>query len=321
VSGRLAAELGPAAAPVRWDKWDRAMRPEDWLLTGELFSEEERPGFREFLRTAPGRKAAIFHDAIPLKLPHITWPHSVARHPGYLKLLASFDRIWAVSQASREELLGFWRWLGLTKVPAVDVLALGADFDGAPRVMSGPPGEGPLAVPYLLSVGILEPRKNQVRLLEACEDLWTEGLRFELRLVGRVNPHFGAPVVARIRALRQRFPSLHHQSGADDAAVARLYAGARATAFPTLAEGCGLPLLESLWRGVPCVGSDLPALRENAAGGGCLLVGVDDQTAWREALRQILTDDLLLARLVEEARTRALPTWAEAARTVRVALG
>ena len=41
-------------------------------------------------------------------------PQSVARHPGYLKFLARFDRVWAVSAASREELLGFWRWQGVT---------------------------------------------------------------------------------------------------------------------------------------------------------------------------------------------------------------
>jgi hypothetical protein len=71
-----------------------------------LFSEEERPGFTAWLEARPCRAAAIFHDAIPLKLPQITWPRSVARHPGYLKLLAQFDRIWAVSAASREELTG-----------------------------------------------------------------------------------------------------------------------------------------------------------------------------------------------------------------------
>ena len=88
---------------------------------------------------------------------------------------------------------------------------------------------------------------------------------------------------------------------------------ARASLFPTIAEGCGLPLLESLWQGVPSVCSDLPVLMENASGGGCLPVAVSDHTAWKAALKQILTDDALHARLVHEAVTRPLPTWKEAA--------
>ena len=317
VSTRLAAGLGAAAVPVRWPEWDRRLQPGDWFLTGELFSEEERPGLGEFIRTSGGRKAAIFHDAIPLKLPHITWPQSVARHPGYLKLLAAFDRVWAVSVASRDELTGFWRWQGIEKIPPVEVLALGADFDGSPRVVAN---AGAGATRSLVSVGILEPRKNQGLLLDVSEQLWREGLVFELQLVGRVNPHFGRPIVARIKALQKKYPGLRYHEAADDAAVSKLYDAARASVFPTLAEGCGLPVLESLWRGVPCVCSDLPVLRENADGGGCLPVVTDDREAWKEALRRILTDDALQSRLATEARERPLPTWAQTAETLRAGL-
>jgi len=317
VSARLAEELGSAATPVRWPSWDRQMRAEDWFLTAELFSEDERPGLTEFLAKRAGRTAAIFHDAIPLKLPHITWPQSVARHPGYMKLLASFDRVWAVSAASRDELTGFWRWQGLEKTPPVDVLANGADFNRAPRALRN---DGGVRRASLLSVGILEPRKNQTVLLDAAEALWREGMNFELNIVGRVNPHFGRPIEARVRRLTREFPGLRYHAAAEDAALAALYAQARVSVFPTMAEGCGLPLLESLWQGVPCVCSDLPVLKENADAGGCLTVAVNDRAAWTAALSRVLTDDALVARLESEAAERALPTWAEAAATLRAAL-
>ncbi len=317
VSGRLAGELGAAATAVRWATWDRGLDAGDWFLTSELFSEEERPGITEFLAKRRGRAAAIFHDAIPLKYPHITWPQSVARHPSYMKLLARFDRVWAVSAASRDELVGFWRWQGLEKTPPVEVLALGADFGGLPRVKRATTVRG---TPSLLAVGILEPRKNQDLLLDVAEILWSEGLNFELNLVGRVNPHFGGPVVDRVREISRRFPGLRYHAAADDAAVGALYARARASVFPTIAEGCGLPLLESLWLGVPCVCSDLPVLRENADGGGCLAVATNDRAAWTEALRRALTDAALVERLEQEAAARALPTWAEAAATLRATL-
>lgn len=317
VSARLADGLGPAATEVSWPAWDRAVQGNDWFFTGELFSEEERPGFTRFLAEAPCRCAAIFHDAIPLKHPHITWPQSVARHPGYMKSLALFDRVWTVSEASRAELLGFWRWQGVEESPPVEVLALGADFNSAPRITVRPS----TLDPRLLCVGIIEPRKNQALLLEVCEKLWAEGLCFELHVVGRVNPHFGRPIAARMTSLAKRFSGLHFHEAASDADVARLYATARASVLPTIAEGCGLPLLESLWMGVPCVCSDLPVLRENADGGGCVPVAVNDRSAWCDVLQRILTDDAFQARLTQEAATRPLPTWAAAAETIRQELG
>src|SRR5437016_3466757 len=120
VSRRLREELGDRATEVRWPALPPAMGPGDWFLTTELFSEEERPGISAWLEKPVVRRAAVFHDAIPLKFPHITWPQSVARHPGYMKLLARFDRIWAVSAASRRELVDFWRWQGVEKIPPVE---------------------------------------------------------------------------------------------------------------------------------------------------------------------------------------------------------
>jgi len=326
VSARLRESLGAAATGIAWDAAARRFaapargpsRPGDWFLTAELFSEAERPGFTAFLQAHACGLAAIFHDAIPLKHPHLTWPHSVARHPGYMKLLAGFDRVYAVSRASRDELIGFWRWQDVACPPPVEVLALGADFNAAPRRTVLPTAAGVLR---LLCLGFLEPRKNQLLLLEVCEELWRDGLAFELHLVGRVNPHFGRPIVARLAELRRTRPTLlHFHEAATDATVAQLYATARATIFPTLAEGCGLPLLESLWMGVPCVCSDLPVLRENADAGGCLTVAPQDRAAWQAALRRIIEDNALHRRLSTEAIARPLPTWAEAAQGLAHAL-
>lgn len=319
VGGRLAEELGEAATPIRWRDWNRKVRAADWFVTAELFSEAERPGLTAFLGAHACGTAAIFHDAIPLKHPHITWPQSVARHPCYLKLLAKFDRVWAVSAASRDELLGFWRWQGLRQFPAVEVLALGADFDGSARVGSRAlPAHRP---PRLVCVGIVEPRKNQGFLLDVCERLWRAGLAFELHLVGRVNPHFGSPIVSQGKVLARRYRgAVHFHEGVTDRRLLALYASARATVLPTIAEGCGLPLLESLWQGVPCVCSDLPVLRENADGGGCLPVPVNQSDAWQEALRKVLTDDALIENLTRQATTRPLPTWAATAAALRSAL-
>ena len=79
VSQRLLESLAGEAKPVRWPEWRAAgVTRDDWFFTAELFSEDERPGFSAFLQQRACRTAAVFHDAIPLKHPTITWPQSVA---------------------------------------------------------------------------------------------------------------------------------------------------------------------------------------------------------------------------------------------------
>jgi alpha-1,3-rhamnosyl/mannosyltransferase len=83
-----------------------------------------------------------------------------------------------------------------------------------------------------------------------------------------------------------------------------LYAGARAFAYPSLAEGFGLPPLEAMACGVPVVASTDPALAENL-GDAALLVDATDVGALADALRRVLADDALRATLVARGRARA----------------
>ena len=231
LSERLRDELGSEAASVTWQEARERASKADWFVTTELFSPSERPGFSEFLREKRCQTAAIFADAIPITHPQITWPHSVARHPHYLKLLAEFDRVLAISVTSRDILLGYWRWLGLERTPPVDALQLGADLSSRARTTERTIASSP--TPSLLCVGILEPRKNQTFLLDVCEALWREGLTFELHVVGRVNPHFGQPIVKRIQSLKKHYAGLQYHEAASDELLETLYNGATATVFPS----------------------------------------------------------------------------------------
>jgi glycosyltransferase involved in cell wall biosynthesis len=319
VSRRLREELGSAAKPVQWP-WETAgATSADWILTPELFSEDERPGLVSLLGGRPCRLAAIYHDAIPIKHPSITWPKSVERHPAYMKLLARFDRVWAVSEASRRELLAFWSWQGVSAPPPVDVLPLGGDWEGQDRA-SAPAAAATDQPARIVSIGILEPRKNQGVLIEAGEALAREGVPFELHLVGRVNPERGRPVEALARAASRRWPGLVQHRFLGDRGLAELVRSARATAFPSIAEGCGLPVLESLWLGVPCLCGDAPAVLETARGGGCAVIEGNGLEGWKSALRKVLTDSAFRNRLAAEAAARTLPTWAGAAHILLKAL-
>lgn len=113
---------------------------------------------------------------------------------------------------------------------------------------------------YVLAVGDLGPRKNLAALGGAVRALGSG--RPELALVGRPGPD-GERIAAEAGG---RW--LGH---VDDAGLADLYRAAAVTAYPSLYEGFGLPVVEAMACGCPVVASDRGALPE-VAGDAAVLV-------------------------------------------------
>ena len=74
-------------------------------------------------------------------------------------------------------------------------------------------------------------------------------------------------------------------------------------------EGFGLPILESLWHGKPCICGSNGALGEVAAGGGCVLVDQQNEDSLGKAIAMLLKDKDQYERLCAEARARRFRTW------------
>jgi glycosyltransferase involved in cell wall biosynthesis len=81
--------------------------------------------------------------------------------------------------------------------------------------------------------------------------------------------------------------------------------------FPSLHEGFGLPVAESLALAVPVVTSNYGSTAEIAREGGCLLVDPRNDDAIAAAMRKLLTDDHLHARLLAECLARTPRSWAD----------
>jgi glycosyltransferase involved in cell wall biosynthesis len=93
---------------------------------------------------------------------------------------------------------------------------------------------------------------------------------------------------------------------------AELHAAYRAcsfTVYPSIIEGFGMPVLESLHYGKPCVCSGLGALGESAHDGGCVPLATVDAASLAATLRRLLTQPAELAALAAAARARPLKTW------------
>ncbi len=118
------------------------------LLVPEVFSPVVATALPALLAAVPGPRVAVFHDAIALKFPELTPTKTVSRFPGYLRELLQFDGIAAVSEDSRQSLVDYWQWLGLsaTDTPPVRAIPLGVDPVGNPIGYSGPPSGAPATV-------------------------------------------------------------------------------------------------------------------------------------------------------------------------------
>lgn len=276
------------------------------LVVPELFSPQVGRALPALLARVTGPRVALFHDAIVLRLPELSPQKTVARFPTYLQELLEFDGIAAVSENSRQALVDYWRWLGAARPPPVVALPLGLD---APMPSPGGGTRAPDAPPVVLSVGSIEGRKNHVALLDACETLWRRGLRFELRLIGLAHPQTGRAALGRIRALQAAGRSLHYDGPVPDAELQSAYRDCIFTVYPSLMEGFGLPVLESLSHGKPCLCSASGALGESARGGGCLTLDRVDAPDLASAIDRLLSDAGCLERLTQAARGRTFKPW------------
>jgi glycosyltransferase involved in cell wall biosynthesis len=277
------------------------------LLVPEIFSPGVAAALPALFARARGPRVAIFHDAIALKLPELTPAKTVARFPAYLRELLAFDGIAANSEDSRQSLLDYWQWLGVSNPPPVEAIPLGLS---RPALGTGQISNFKSQISNsILCVGSVEGRKNHLALLDACEQLWARGLHFELHLIGLSHPQTGRAALDKIAALKAAGRPLRYSGPVDDATVATAYDACQFTVYPSLMEGFGLPVLESLAHGKPCLCSSRGALGEAARDGGCVTLDSMDADSLAAAILRLLQNPSALAALAAAARARTFKSW------------
>ena len=168
--------------------------------------------------------------------------------------------------------------------------------------------------PFILAIGVIEPRKNLNRLMDAFGVLkQRKGVPPDLKLVmagGKgwlfddiFEHHAASPI--RDHILMPGF--------VPDELLPALYSAADVFAFPSLYEGFGLPILEAMACGTPVVASRSSCLPE-VADGAALLVDPNNVDGLTGAMELALIDGNLRARLIEQGRQRAREySWRRAA--------
>jgi glycosyltransferase involved in cell wall biosynthesis len=274
----------PAAHAVR-TLWSRAGVPAVERVVGRLdvfhFGDWMYPPQRGGLRST------MVHDLVPLHFPD--WVHRTTERMHGAKVrhaLASCDVVVVNSAYTGDDVA---TTLG---VPRERIHVAHPGVEAAFR----PDGERlELGRPYALTVATLEPRKNLATLVEAYRLL--RGGDLALAVAGAAGwgeqPELDLPGVVRLGYTRPE-------------ELPQLYRGASVFVFPSRFEGFGMPILEAMACGVPCVVSSHPSLDE-ASGDAAVRVDPEEPEAIAAGIGEALDRrEELVARGREHA---ARFTW------------
>jgi glycosyltransferase involved in cell wall biosynthesis len=250
------------------------------------------------------------HDLAPIKLPHATLENKRRFVSLCRRICEVADRIVTVSEQSRSDLV---RAFGLAPERisvTYQAVTLPKDLLEVPDSQAAAVVEGLFGLDwrgYFIFFGATEPKKNLGRIVEA---YLRSGVGTPLVIVsGRgwleedltalLDRHVGKPLAPGVaRGGIRRYDHLPLEL------LAPLIRGARATLLPSLYEGFGLPVLESMLLRTPVLASTAGSLPE-IAGDAAILVDPYDTDAIRAAILALDHDEGLRDDLIERGVRRA----------------
>ena len=256
------------------------------------------------LAAVPGSRVTVMlHDTIPLDLPRMQPPASVARFARKLRAVSrGADLVLHVSAAAR---LASERHLARAGRLPPGLVALNGIAPARPDAAAVPDGIRP-ETPYFVTLGTIEPRKNHTLLLDIWDQFAAERRASPHLLILGARGWANAEVFARLDRARTDNGLVREVAGLGDPAVASLLQGAAGLLMPSFAEGFGLPVAEAAALGVPVIANDLPVYRE-VAGEFPVYLRADHLYSW---ISTITTMSRAAAGAgAQDRRPVAVPTW------------
>ena len=260
---------------------------EGYVHLDKLFNEVEQQD---------GRIITCIYDLIPELYPEVCIDAMPAVHSRWLEaaIWRSHGLI-CISRAVADELLTYIQSRKLPHRPGLkigwfhcgsDILRGNADRTPQPSVLKAFDGRRPVFV----SVGTIEPRKDQALAIKAFEALWSRGVDASLCIIGK--PGWKVEELTTYIRNHQEFGSrLHWFSDAKDVDVVHAYNNAEAVLCTSMAEGFGLPIAEAGLMNKPVICSDIPVFRE-VGGDGAVYFPCGNAAALADTLEAWLDGEL-----------------------------
>jgi glycosyltransferase involved in cell wall biosynthesis len=272
-------------------------RGDVYVSVGNDWYDKDLGRLEEHKRALGFRVMGICYDLIPIKFPHLTTERIATHFPQHLADLARVcDHVMCISACTRRDFLEHVESLG-APLPETSVIVLGNDLSrkaggAVPRAAGPEPAvsveaDSVVAIakaPFVLFVSTIEGRKNHDTLYKAWVCLIESGCSVpDLVCVG-MRGWGVADLLERIARDPRVSGRIHLLHGVSDAELAHLYRHCLYTVYPSLYEGWGLPVAESLAFGKFCLCSNAGSLTE---AGGQFAEYLDpwDLPAWIERIR------------------------------------
>jgi len=151
---------------------------------------------------------------------------------------------------------------------------------------------------YLIHLGTINPRKNLEFLIKVCSKVIQAHPDIKLVITGKKGWYYEG-----LFALVEKL-GLEHKviftGYIEDCEKPILYSGAEIFLFPSLYEGFGLPILESMACRTPVISSNTSSLPELVGDAGVLL-DPKNEAEWVEAIKKVLSSESYRAKLVKKS--------------------
>lgn len=247
------------------------------------------PGFDKFISRLKKDNniiiANITYDIIPILFPYFTSQGLSDKFTRYYNnALATYNVFLCISEKTKTDFINYAETLGVTI--NADVISLGSnpsyvkkdiDFNRIKQKYN-------LNKDYTMFVSSMDERKNHALLYQVYQLLLSEG-------------HHNIPLMLWIgkasEASNELIYKIQQESGmdnyirvlrdVDDNDLVALYQHCQYTLFPSLYEGWGMPVTESLCHGKYCLSSSAASLPEAGCGFTALLNPYDSR-AWADAI-------------------------------------
>ena len=219
----------------------------------------------------------------------------------------------ALSRYSRDEIL----WALDLPYWKIDAIYMGGGEDEATSVPNPERvrilNQYGIKTPFILTIAAAHPHKNLGRLLEGYYHLLKGEKRYQLVIVGVKHNRYYQRLVDMLERL-ELAERVVFTGWVPERVKEVIYTEAAMMVFPSLLEGFGLPILESMRYGLPVACSDLPSLAE-VAGEAAYLFDPYSVEEITRSLRVCLSNNKLRRRLIGKGRAHAVQfTWDETAR-------